>query len=183
MRNKLTLIAAIIMRVAIVVMLVYVALWFTKASTMNLKQYKEAEEYQKEEAMIALRELSEIGNGMPVYAGAMVVALICSIVSFRETSVGSSVVRTAFFACGSYLVIRSAIIFAALRNIPDTYSEEYVEMLRKTVGFGGAICLYGTAFISMFVLPVFIFTSIFAIFKLYRSRTTVTYAENGHWDV
>ena len=113
----------------------------------------------------------------------MVIALVCSIIAFKKTTVFSSVVRTAFLAALAICSVRSAIIFTAVEKSPDTVDQSYNRFMDATMMLGGKACVAGFFILSLFV-PMLFITSVFAVIKLVRNPHTGEKIDgDGGWNV
>ena len=165
-KGKVSVIAAIILRVCILIMIGYVSILSTRMMLLSRRDIQ-TKGLTSMEALATLKDISSVWSGIIFYAVIVVIALICSIIAFKKTSVVSSVIRTTFLAVLAICTVRSAIVFTAIENYPETFDQGYDNFVRATMMLGGKVCIAGF-FILSFIVPVLFVTSIIAIIRLVR---------------
>ncbi|MBO7426689.1 MAG: hypothetical protein J6U23_13540 [Clostridiales bacterium] len=181
-KGKVSIIAAIILRVCILIMIGYVSVLSTKMVILAGRNIQ-TDSMTSADALAALKDISFVWSGIIFYAVVIVIALVCSIIAFKKTSVASSVIRTVFLAVLALCSVRSAIIFTAIENCPEPLDESYKTFVLGTMMLGGKVCIAGFFILSFFV-PVLLVTSIIAIIRLVRDpHRGEKIEEDGGWNV
>ena len=181
-KGKLSIVAAIVLRVCILIMIGYVSILWTRMGILAGKNI-ESEGLSSMEAIEILKQISSVWSGITFYSVVVVIALVCSIIAFKKTSVVSSIIRTAFLAVLAICSVRSAIIFTAVENYPATFDQAYDDYVRLTMILGGKVCVAGFFILSFFV-PVLFVTSIIAVIRLVRNPYRgEKLEEDGDWNV
>ena len=181
-KGKVSIIAAIILRVCILIMIGYVSILSTRMLLLSGRDIQ-TKGLTSMEALATLKDISSVWSGIIFYAVIVVIALVCSIIAFKKTTVVSSVIRTTFLAALAVCTVRSAIAFTAIENYPDTYDQGYDNFMRATMMLGGKACVMGF-FILSFIVPVLFVTSIIAIIRLVRNPYMGEKTdEDGEWHV
>ena len=182
-KEDIGIFAAILMRAMILFMIVLGGMAISRLIYTDLDIYNITSTSSDKEPVRALNGIGSIGDNSFLSAGAAVVAFICSIISFRKTSIFSSIVRTTVLGIFAYCFVRAAILFHIMRTAPVDMTNEYLRRMNSAAAFGGtqSVIVY---LIAPMILPIFIVTSIFAFIKLFKyPYGKKKEAEKGSWDV
>ena len=182
-KEDIGIFAAILMRAMMLFMIVLGGMSISRLIYTDLSMINITSTSSDKDIVMALNSIGSIGDNSFISAGAAIVAFVCSIISFRKTSIFSSVVRTLVLGVFAYCFVRAAILFHIMRTAPVDMTDEFIRRMNLAARFGGtqSVIVY---IVAPMILPVFIVTSIFAFIKLFKyPYGKKKESEKGSWDV
>ena len=158
-KGKVSIAAAIILRVCILIMIAYVSILSTRMVLLSRRDIRTSG-LSSMEALATLKDISSVWSGIIFYTVVVVIALVCSIIAFKKTSVVSSVIRTTFLLVLAVCAVRSAIVFTAIENYPETFDQSYDNFVKASMMLGGKLCVYGFFILSFINITSQLFGSL-----------------------